>query len=285
MKRFLALLSLLLLAFQAAVFSEGIEEAPFPPPVLSALSEDGLSYDDGTISVRVKQDVAFDTNVYYVYVKITDPAQLNTALAGRPGTKATADPLRMAERMNAVLAFNGDFFNSHSSGYVVRQGQTIRQVPAAGRDLGIIDAKGDLHIVTAESNKEQREKMEAFPEEIVQCFCFGPGLIIDGETAQFNYRKKTSCGYPTKAERLIFCQTGPLEYLFFATDGPKVNQPGLSIPECVSLLEAHGGILQAYNLDGGNSTHIILCGNKINAKSNKSRTICDIIFFTTGVLP
>ena len=284
MKRFLCLLGVLLMLCPVSLAEEA-GDSPFPPPVLSALSEDGLSYDDGTISVRVVQDVAFETNIYYVYVKITDPAQLNTALAGRPGSKATADPLRMANHVNAVVAFNGDFFNAHSSGYVIRQGQTIRQVPAASRDLGIIDAKGDLRIVTAESNKEQREKMEAFPEKIMQCFCFGPGLIIDGQTAQFNYRKKTSCGYPTKAERLIFCQTGPLEYLFFATDGPKVKQPGLSIPECVSLLEAHGGILQAYNLDGGNSTHILLCGNKINAKSNKSRTICDIIFFATGVQP
>ena len=259
-------------------------EAPYPP-VESALAPDGMSYDDGTISVRVVQDVAFDTNVYYVYVKITDPSQLRTALAGVPGTAATVNPMQLASHSNAVLAINGDFFNGHHSGYVYRQGVCLRQQPAYTRDLGIIDGKGDLRIITSTSNQEQRAQMESFPDPIIQCFCFGPGLIIDGETAQFKYQNKTSCGYPTKAERMIFCQTGPLEYLFFATDGPKVKQPGLTIPECVSLLEAHGGILQAYNLDGGNSTHIILCGNKLNAVSNKSRTIGDIIYFATLIAP
>ena len=129
--------------------------------------------------------------------------------------------------------------------------------------------------------------IEAFQEkhEIRQAFCFGPGLIIDGVRQEFNYAEKVSCGYPTRAQRIIFCQTGPLEYLFLVTEGKEQNQPGFTVPECVELLEQRGGILQAYNLDGGNSTQIILCGEKVNAKEYKSRSIADMIVFATTVKP
>ncbi len=255
-------------------------EAPYPP-VLSALSEDGLSYDDGSLSIRIERDVAFDTNIYYVYVRIQDPSQLRTALAGRPGTAVTMKAAQLASRNQAVLALNGDYFNGHHSGIAYRQGKQMRNVPAYTRDLCIVDEKGDLHIIASSTNKEQVAQFEAYTGEIIQCFCFGPGLIIDGEKAVFQYQKKTSCGYPTRAQRLIFCQTGPLEYLFFATEGPEQNQPGLSVPECVSLLEELGTVKQAYNMDGGNSVHIILCGNRINAPESKTRDLCDIIYFAT----
>ena len=122
--------------------------------------------------------------------------------------------------------------------------------------------------------------------QLWNAFCFGPGLIIDGKTQKFDYTEKVSCGYPTPAQRIIFCQTGKLEYLFLVTEGKEQDQPGLTVPECVGLLEARGGIQQAYNLDGGNSTQIILCGEKINAREyGKARDIADMIVFATAVKP
>ena len=256
--------------------------APYPP-VDSALSADGYAYDDGTLSVRVVPDMAHDTKIYYVYVKITDASQLRTATAGAPKSQVQAKATSMALRNNAVLAINGDFYCGHTSGIVYRQGQLVRHVPAYTRDGLILDENGDLHILPAVSAKD----IEAFQaeHEIRDAFCFGPGLIIDGERAVFNYRDKTSCGYPTRAQRMIFCQTGPLEYLFFATEGPEQDQPGLTVPECVELLEALGTVKQAYNLDGGNSTSIVLGGEKLNAQGYKIRDIGDIIYFATLVKP
>ena len=264
--------------------------APYPP-VESALSADGLSYDDGTMRVRIEKGVENKTNIYWVEVSITDPSQLRTALAGGKGSQKNAQPVSIARRANAVLALNGDFFTSHKSGIVYRQGQLLRNKPAGSRDQLIIDENGDLTILAFSYRAGKAEiqgAFDAFQEkhQIRECFCFGPGLIIDGVTQQFNYREKVSCGYPTRAQRIIFCQTGPLEYLFLVTEGKEQNQPGFTVPECVELLEKRGGILQAYNLDGGNSSQIILCGEKINAAEyGKARDIADMICFATLVNP
>ena len=263
--------------------------APYPP-VETALGADGLSYDDGTVRIAIEQETVRDTNVYWVSVKIADPSQLRTALAGAPGSQKSAPPETIARHANAVLALNGDFFAGHHSGVVIRQGETIRDVPAYTRDELLIDEKGDLTILAFPPKTGKNEISEAIgafrqEHEIRQAFCFGPGLIIDGVTQEFDYTEKVSCGYPTTAQRIIFCQTGPLEYLFLVTEGKEQNQPGFTVPECVELLEQRGGILQAYNLDGGNSTQIILCGEKVNAKEYKSRDIADMIVFATAVKP
>ena len=286
MKRLVtALLLLLLLAGSVSAGAEALPlEGPAPyPPVVSAIAADGLGYDDGTMTVRIVPDVAMDTKIYYVYVTITDPTQLRTATAGAPRSKVQAKASSIARHNNAVLAINGDFYCGHTSGIVYRQGQLVRNVSAYTRDGLIIDENGDLHILPSISAKD----LEAFQEthEVREAFCFGPGLIIDGVKAEFDYTRKTSCGYPTRAQRMIFCQTGPLEYLFLATEGPEQDQPGLTVPECVELLEALGTVKQAYNLDGGNSTSIVLNGEKLNAQGYKIRDIGDIIYFATLVKP
>lgn len=267
-------------------------EGPAPwPPVENALGADGLSYDDGTLQVRIEPDRANDTNIYWVSVRIQDASQLRTALAGGKGTKVQASPLAIARRANAVLALNGDFFTSHNSGVVYRQGELLRDVPAYSRDELLIDENGDLHILAFPPKTARQVIAGAIDDfqkthQIREAFCFGPGLIIDGVRQQFDYTEKVSCGYPTRAQRIIFCQTGPLEYLFLVTEGKEQDQPGFTVPECVDLLEARGGIQQAYNLDGGNSSQIILCGEKVNAREyGKARDIADMIVFATLVQP
>ncbi len=283
MKRFFSLLLLLLLP--CAALGESLPpagEAPYPP-VSSAYADDGWSYDDGTVTVRVRPDEAHDTKIYYVYVTITDPSQLRTATAGNPKSQKSAKAVQIALHNNAVLAINGDFYSGHSSGVVIRQGELIRNRPVRTRDALLIDENADLHILPSMTAAD----LEAFQaeHEVRHAFCFGPGLIMDGVKQEFNYREKTSCGYPTRAQRMLFCQTGKLQYLFLCTEGPEQNQPGLTVPECVELLEKHGGVLQAYNLDGGNSASIVMNGVRLNAQGFKERGIGDIIYFATLVQP
>ena len=290
-KRMLCALTALFLLIPCVSLAESLPPEGAAPyaPVESALSGDGMSYDDGTMSVKITTDVVQETKIYWVEVKISDPSQLRTAVAGAKGTKAAAQPLTMAKRNNAVLAINGDFYAGHNSGVVYRMGELLRNVPVYSRDELMIDANGDLTILDVKpgtSSGKIAEGIEAYmaEHEIRHAFCFGPGLIKDGERLEFDYREKVSCGYPTRAQRMIIAQTGELQYLFLATEGPEQDEPGLTVPECVDLLMERGDVITAYNLDGGNSTHIILCGEKINAKEfPKSRDIADIIYFATLV--
>ena len=291
LKQLAALLAVLLLAAGVADAQMVSESASVYPPVLSALGADGMSYDDGTIQIKIEADVANQTKIYWVSIKLTDPSQLRTAEAGPRGSQKQAQPTSIAKRANAVLALNGDAYTGHNSGVVYRGGKLIRNVPAYTRDELLIDENGDLTILAfppKTGRKEIQDAIEAFQQkhEIREAFCFGPGLIINGERQTIKKADdKVSCGFPTRAQRIVFCQTGPLEYLFLVTEGKEQNQPGFTGEELTDLLVQRGGILQAYNLDGGNSTHIILCGEKINAKEYKSRNIWDMIVFNSLVPP
>ena len=195
----------------------------------------------------------------------------------------------MAEQNNAVLAFNGDYYNYHDVGVVYRSGQKIRYNIRAGRDLCVVDGNGELTMIPGPHNNNNipRQKVEDQLKVIdasaglKEVFSFGPALIQDGVRLEFKYQEKNSCGYPTPDERLIICQLADTEegrnqYLFIACD-----DPGLSVPQMTDLAMAKGA-LQAYNLDGGHSTSIYLCGTRIN-KIPKDRAVGDIIYFATLV--
>ena len=300
MRRLIALIMLLAMVGQAA-FAEEWQPLPLGgpapyAPVTDALSEDGLSYDDGTLSVRVEKDFLYDTNVYYVYVTITDPSQLRTAVAGQPKGKTVRRATLMAEENNAVLAFNGDFYsyNQKSPGIIYRSGERIRFNPTPGYDQLFIDSNADLTLLAWPTDKNNftayaQERFDAYvaDHELREAFSFGPALIVDGVVQEFNYTQKISCGYPTPDQRLVFCQLDTLSYLFIACECWKQGggQRGLSIPEMTELC-VQKGAKQAYNLDGGNSLSVILCGERINGynvedSTVKERDIKDIVYFAT----
>ena len=286
LKRMLLLLALLLVLSGLSLAEETAEYAPLPlggpapyGAVPGALSEDGMHYDDGSLTVDIETAIVDEVQVYYVYVTIADESQLRTATAGKPQSKTTATVYAMAVQNNAVLAFNGDYYNYRDTGVVFRSGQRIRYSIRAGMDMCIVDENGDLVIVDSPT----KAKIEAFQAEhtIVEAFSFGPALIKDGERLEFMYNKKISCGYPTPDERLVYCQLADTEegrnqYLFIACD-----DPGLSVRRMTDLAEEKGA-LQAYNMDGGHSTSIYLCGTRIN-KIPKDRAVCDIVYFATLV--
>lgn len=284
LKRMLTLfLALMLLVPCGAQAEEAYPPLPLGGPapytaVEGALAEDGMSYDDGTLSVRIETAVVDEVTVYYVYVTIQDPSQLRTATAGKPRSKTTAPVYAMAAQNNAVLAFNGDYYNYRDTGVVYRSGERLRFNVRAGMDMCIVDENADLTIIDSPT----KTKIEKFQAEhtIIEAFSFGPALIKDGERLQFKYAEKNSCGYPTPDERLILCQledvNGLNQYLFIACD-----DPGLSVRRMTDLAQEKGA-LQAYNLDGGHSTSIYLCGTRIN-KIPKDRAVGDIIYFATLV--
>ena len=278
------LLALILLSIIPAGGAESYPPLPLGGPapytaVPGALADDGMSYDDGTLKVWIETDVVDDVTVYYVYVTIADASQLRTATAGNPRSKITTPVYAMAAQNNAVLAFNGDYYNYRDTGVVFRSGQRIRYNVRKGMDMCIVDENADLAIIESPT----QTKVEKFQAEhtIIEAFSFGPALIKNGERLQFKYAEKNSCGYPTPDERLIICQLADTEnglnqYLFIACD-----DPGLSVRRMTDLAEEKGA-LQAYNLDGGHSTSVYLCGTRIN-KIPKDREVGDIIYFATLV--
>lgn len=289
MKKLLVFLLMLLLAMPCGALGEETAAVYEPLPlggpapyaaVPGALSEDGMHYDDGSLKVDIETAVVDEVTVYYVYVTTQDKSQLRTATAGNPRSKTTLPVYAMAEQNNAVLAFNGDFYNYRDVGVVYRSGERIRNNIRQGMDMLIVDENGNLVIIESPT----KTKIENYLKEhqIIEAFSFGPALVKNGERLQFKYAEKNSCGYPTPDERLIICQLASegteKNFLFIACD-----DPGLSVRRMTDLAQEKGAVT-AYNLDGGHSTSVYLCGVRIN-KIPKDRAVGDIVYFATLVGP
>ena len=253
-----------------------LDDSAAPLPGEANYLPDQSGYEDESISVRIDEFRMFDTTILAAYITIKDPSQLRTAMAGKFGSTSDVYGSRIAKRINAVFAVNGDYFNYNNKGYIVRQNTLYRNEVAEGSDILLIDSRGDLHIVVDATE----DKIAAFDGTVVNSFSFGPALVVDGKPMEIEENKEYASHKPT--QRMVIAQLGPLSYVCVATEGPEnTNGVGLTLEQTVELMMSLG-VENAYNLDGGSSSTMVLNNEKINALSTrKVRRIWDILYFAT----
>lgn len=105
-------------------------------PVNEAYYQDATHYQDPSIQVSIETYPWEQTVCYVARITIANPTQLRTASAYGFNRKQVASVQDMANRMNAVLAINGDYsyYQLSTVGcYLLRQGQSYcqRWPPAA----------------------------------------------------------------------------------------------------------------------------------------------------------
>lgn len=294
----LALLALMVPTFTPLAVAEEFTEYPVYEPVTLPLTDvptidyqadtpyvphadaylpDETGYLDDSLSIRIEEFRAYDTTCLAAWIQVASPTQLRTELNKPYPSKSTAKASVIAKRVNAVLAINGDYFVYHNQGFIVRNGEVLREKFNEDYDTLIIDDKGDFTIIPSTTEGEIR----AFTGNIVQAFTFGPGLVIDGvKTTEFPLKANT----PNKeTQRIAIAQMGPLSYLVVTTEGPEnPGSTGLTLPEFAQVLYDLGA-QNAYNLDGGSSSSLILNNKKINSLSTgKIRAVGDILYFISA---
>ncbi len=271
-------------------------------------------YEDSTIRVVVSQMRYYipdikdkkGTDVWMADITITDPSQLRTAsAAGRfslKDKKTAKQGITIAKNVNAVAALSGDSWGaSEKDGYgvVIRQGELIDwKLDGSGTrkmDLLLIDVNGDFHVIRGAQAGDLENPLEYEGKQIIQGFAFGPVLVEDGEAVteyygvDRNYTLKEGTWIKMNtdepAQRMAFCQVGPLHYLAVACATAYGGNRGLTLPQLAKLLESRG-VQTAYNLDGGFTTMLYFhdhgAGGKINQKSTDERKLWDIIYFVSA---
>jgi len=245
-------------------------------------------YEDPTIRVerhRVDQS-EYGCIYFYALVTIKHPSQLRT-VSGDPNNfirGKTAPVYAMARRVNAVLAFNGDYVTSYQgdegSKYCLRQGVVYRETVVPYLDMLLIDEDGDFHIYKAGEELEQN-KTEIGGKKIINAFQFGPALVIGGEPVDDAY--VTDPGHSpiyshpdNHTARMCIAQLGPLQYMVLTTwDGVNTAQLrdlAMSLADCKTV----------YVLDGGNSAQLVYLKAQINKNSHNQRNIPDAIYFASA---
>ncbi|MGN0746184.1 MAG: phosphodiester glycosidase family protein [Aristaeellaceae bacterium] len=288
MKRFLRLLALAcaLSLLAAPGFASDYEPIPYDmepapyPPHQDCFLPDDAGYHDDSLDIRIETFRHLDTTVMAAYVTLTDASQMRTGTASpaAPLAKRLNTVAKMTKYYQGVLGINGDYFCYHSQGIVVRNGKTLRKNYVEGRDTLIIDEKGDFTILQPTT----KAAYEAFEGEVIHAFCFGPGLVIDGEPLTDLETVRMDNGKYKLTQRMAICQLGPLSYLILTCEGPEnENSVGMNLADWAALCKEMGAV-NAYNLDGGSSATIALNDRKINAlSSNKERPVGDLIYFCT----
>ena len=252
-------------------YSEGEAWQHYEDPTITA-DYDGYSSDE------------WHTFFYIARVKIADGSQIRTAAANSFEKKGVAPAQTLARRMNAVVAANGDFYTGNSGRYVLRQGKVFRDYMAPGQDLLLIDEDGDFHIVLAEEHPEEMDKTAVNGKKITNALCFGPALIRDGEIVVDPSKAQEQSHPIAKEIRMAICQMGEREYMLVTN-----SNESLTLEEFAQFLSGFDGIQQAYNLDGGMSSHLVFMGelrNKFALINNQDyRPVPDIIYFASAYRP
>lgn len=252
-----------------------------PCPVPKKENYTATSYKDETIEVNYYTERIYRTAVHFAEVKIAHPTQLRTAFAGgKYGLDTRYNPEVIAKHVNAVIATNADFVNYRTSGVVIRQNVSYRNSPHAWDTL-LIDSDGNFHIMN-DYNIKTSNILKKY--NIVNTLSFGPSLIIDGKINILN--KASGCGENWNykpSPRTAIGQIGPLHYLMVCAEGRSKNDYGLDVDQMAQIM-LDKGCVQAYNLDGGQSTTMILGGKPMNDPLwGGRRVMSDIVYFATAV--
>ena len=145
-----------------------------------------------------------------------------------------------------------------------------------------MNGNGDF-IIEKRATKEQMKPYH--PDDLANCFNFGPALVMNGEKLSDDYYEDFNYSYERHRRAAIAqVKKGELEYLCIVSEGTDDSKGGGMTLEEFTDVVASFGVETAYNLDGGNSSALIYLGEKINAKTNpRHRPLSDIIYFASAV--
>ena len=225
-----------------------------------------------------------ETRLYVLRIKIADPSQLRTSTNQPYPSKQLVAATSLARRERSVLAINGDYFCDRTEGIVYRNGELLRNSvfnTGYGYDALIIDLNGNFHILL----KPDPSDFEPYKGCIAHSFIFGPALVVDGKMQVLdgnNYASSPGMGLHKYLQRQAICQMDNLTYLMITAEGPEQSKDGGLTGQEMAQLAYDCGAVQAYNLDGGSSSWLVLGTDRINATRGKKRDIQDIIYFVTA---
>lgn len=237
--------------------------------------------DDTILAIIWKQKVE-NTAFTFAEVKLMHPSQFRRHLSGGSfGSGKLALTSEMAQGVNAVVGCSGDYYSYRRRGLTIVDGKAEKYVTGLP-DTCYVDGEGNL-ILERDQTFASIEEVQAYADEndIQFSLSFGPILVKDGE----NICPK---GYDLgevkeRYSRAAICQMDRLHYLYIAA-GMDEGAMSLMTMRTFSRHVADTGCRQAYALDGGQTTTIVLNNQVMNhVNYGSERRISDILYFATAI--
>lgn len=257
-----------------------------PPPPLFATEplcfggDADYAYNDERLSIYIKKYQESDMTYFVCDIQTADAGALRTALSGDKANGVLEYTSDIAERNGAVLAINGDDYGAHNNGIIVRNGELIRTRKTT-RHMLVLNQDGTMYTVTERSEDPKELGDRLISEQVRQTWEFGPELIRDGLTVDFQDSfELISQKDKTLEPRTGIGQIDANHYVVIVVDG---RNNGYSVGASLFTLQKlflRTGVQTAFNLDGGGSTTLYFAGEVLNRPSGgKERSVSDILYF------
>ncbi len=232
-----------------------------------------LSY--ATDSVRIEISTGRSAASWYTVadIRVKNPSLIKTAFAkDKAATGHSEGVPSMAQRNNAILACNGDYFGMRKKGLVIRNGKFYRK--QMSDDTCLLFADGTMEIYS--SKNFDLDAVTA--KKPLQAWSFGPSLLDEDGSAIVGFTHAVA----PKNPRTAIGYYAPGHYCLVAVDGRQTSREdktssGMTLTE-LSALMAQLGCKKAYNLDGGRSSVMVFNGKTVNAPYKGGRESSDIIY-------
>ncbi len=202
---------------------------------------------------------------YRAYVMlIRDPSRVYVGTSSKfngnaPGLRI----LEAVEREGAVAAINGGGFpdaggvgnGAEPVGIVISKGEHLyggmnsRYTAVAGITNNGVLVVGNL------------TPKECLDMGVRDALCFGPILMVNGEPAQI------SGANGSLNPRTAIGQRADGTIIFVCVDGRMPSSPGATYADLIDIFVEYGAV-NALNLDGGSSTHMVYNGELVNVSSS-----------------
>lgn len=238
-------------------------------------------YYDETILAVTWKEAHKNIAVTCAEVKIMDISQFRRYLAGEEfGCGKLMLSSEMAEAAHAVVGCSADFYGFRPDGVMILDGTALRANRALP-DLCFIKNNGDMLLYRG-NDFASVEYAQNFADEndILFSFSFGPVLIKDGKRCE-------RYDYPIgeldrNYARSALSQLGKLHYLYTACNREPPYGYTPDIGELTTML-LDMGVQQSYNLDGGQTTTVVMDNQVVNTVNyGNQRKISDILYFATA---
>lgn len=244
----------------------------------TATVKTATAYEDDTKTISIETYERNSTQIHVATVTMKGDASIKTALADETyGRNVKAKTSTTAQSVNAVLAVNGDYYGARDAGYVIRNGQLLRNdsQDANQEDL-VIYQDGSFEIIREGDITAQ----ELLNKGAVQVLSFGPALIENSQVAVDSADEvgKAMASNPRTAIGII----DDKHYVLVVSDGRTDESKGLSLKELADFMKELK-VTTAYNLDGGGSSTMYFNGQIINKPTTnghniEEREVSDIVY-------
>ena len=259
--------------------SNGPQYTPTPTPneedslfTSGKIIKTDSSYKSKYVNITCKTYVVENVTYHVQDIYVRNMSCFKTAFANdKFATGSNTEPIiEISKAKNAIVAINGDQYAARKEGVVIRNGYLYRDIspaPSEKQDICVVYNDGTMKIfneITFDSAKE-------LSNGAYQAWSFGPALVVDG-VAQTQFEHGISGRNP----RSVIGYFSPGHFCFVAVDGRQDHSVGLKLVDLAKLMRDLGCV-QAYNLDGGNTSKMVF-NNEYYSSPSGAREVSDIVY-------